>query len=169
VVEHPPAPARPGSTDAAAAGAASEGDQRSRAAALAAAVGAGRRVRVAGGGALGEQVRQALTAGGAVVLDGESDGEAGGEAGGTAAAAPVDVVVDLDPSAASVVAGLAALGPTGTLLVGGRTGPVELDVQSEIHKRGATVQGPAAADRSAPDDVRVPSGREQQVGRWQDG
>ncbi|HKY69010.1 MAG TPA: hypothetical protein VJM49_21660, partial [Acidimicrobiales bacterium] len=50
-------------------------------------------------------------------------------------------VVDVDPTGASVVAGLADLGPDGVLLVAGRVGPVDLDVQTEVHKRGATIAG----------------------------
>jgi hypothetical protein len=67
------------------------------------------------------------------------------------------VVIDIDPTGESVATGLAALGPTGTLVVAGRVEPVDIDVQSDIHKRGATVVGVAPG-------AGEPPGR-----RWEDG
>jgi D-arabinose 1-dehydrogenase-like Zn-dependent alcohol dehydrogenase len=100
----------------------------------------GAAVQVTGGGHVTDEVQKAVADRGLPVAVATGDEPAPG--------GRVDVVVDLDPSAASVAAGLALLGPTGRLVVGGRVGPVELDVQTEIHKRGATVVG------TAPDGAR---------------
>ncbi len=124
VVEHPPAPAR-AATDPVAGG---QGEPVGLG--LAAVVEAGRTVRVTGGGEQGDQVRKAVADRGILATEG-----------------PVDVVVDLDPTAASVAAALADLGPAGVLVVGGRVGPVELDVQTLVHRRGTTI---AAIEPSAP-------------------
>jgi 2-desacetyl-2-hydroxyethyl bacteriochlorophyllide A dehydrogenase len=131
VVEHPPAPPRlarptePGDEG---------GESTSHAFAVAeAAVRAGQLVKVNGEGTFGEQVRRAV----AECSGGVTDDEL------------TDVIVDIDPTSVSVSTGLASLGPTGTLLVAGRIGPVELDVQRAIHKRGSTVLG-VAPKRSLP-------------------
>jgi threonine dehydrogenase-like Zn-dependent dehydrogenase len=145
VVEHPPAPARPAVEPGAAAMAGGGSPLSEAAAAVAAAlaregVAEGAAVQVTGGGHVTDEVQKAVADRGLPVAVATGDEPAPG--------GRVDVVVDLDPSAASVAAGLALLGPTGRLVVGGRVGPVELDVQTEIHKRGATVVG------TAPDGAR---------------
>ena len=66
--------------------------------------------------------------------------------------AGVSVVVDVDPTSASVAAGLASLGPDGVLLVAGRVGRVDLDVQTEVHRRGATIAGVPAPRGGAVQD-----------------
>lgn len=65
----------------------------------------------------------------------------------------VGVVVDVDPTSSSVTTGLARLGPDGVLLVAGRVGAVELDVQTEVHRRGATIAGVAPAAGGAGRDA----------------
>ena len=51
-----------------------------------------------------------------------------------------------------MAAGLASLGPDGVLLVAGRVGRVDLDVQTEVHRRGATIAGvPAPRDGAVQD------------------
>ena len=65
---------------------------------------------------------------------------------------PPRVVVDVGPTGESVAAGLAALGPDGVLLVAGRVGRVDLDVQTELHRRGTTIAGVSTAARAAGDD-----------------
>ena len=47
---------------------------------------------------------------------------------------------------------LSALGPDGVLLVAGRVGRVELDVQTDVHRRGATVAGVPAPQGGAVQD-----------------
>jgi choline dehydrogenase-like flavoprotein/threonine dehydrogenase-like Zn-dependent dehydrogenase len=145
VVEHPPAPARPAVEPVAAAGAGGGTPLTEAAAAVATAlaregVADGATVQVTGGGRATDEVQKAVADRGLPVAV-----ATGGE---PAPGGHVDVVVDLDPTAASVAAGLALLGPTGRLVVGGRVDPIELDVQTEIHKRGATVVG------TAPDGAR---------------
>jgi choline dehydrogenase-like flavoprotein/threonine dehydrogenase-like Zn-dependent dehydrogenase len=150
VVEHPPAPARPAVEPAAPVAAAVAGDSTVSEAAAAVAsalaregVADGATVHVDGGAEVADEVRKAVADRGLQVAVATGDEPAAGRR--------VDVVVALDPTGASIAAGLAQLGPRGLLLVGGRVGPVELDVQTEIHKRGTTVVGTA------------PGG-----GRWQD-
>jgi hypothetical protein len=79
----------------------------------------------------------------------EPDGDGGDGPGGDPGVA---VVVDVDPTAASVAAGLATLGPDGVLLVAGRVGRVVLDVQTDVHKRGATISGVPAPEDGAVQD-----------------
>jgi choline dehydrogenase-like flavoprotein/threonine dehydrogenase-like Zn-dependent dehydrogenase len=136
IVEHPPAPARPVvEPDDAVAG---DGARLSEAAAAVAStlarvgVADGATVHVTGGARVTDEVQKAVADRGLPIAVAVGDEPAGGQ---------VDVVVDLDPTGASVAAALARLGPTGRLLVGGRVGPVDLDVQTEVHKRGATVVG----------------------------
>ncbi len=94
-------------------------------------------MRVQGEGALAEAVQALLTD---VAADPDGDG---GE---------TTVVVDVDPTSASVTAALSALGPDGVVLVAGRVGRVEIDVQTDVHRRGATVAGvPAPQDGAGQD------------------
>ena len=52
----------------------------------------------------------------------------------------------------SVTAALSTLGPDGVVLVAGRVGRVEIDVQTDVHRRGATVAGvPAPQDGGGQD------------------
>ena len=137
IVEHPPAPARAGAADPVTGGWSSDAAAVVRAARAAAASGGGR-VRVQGEGPLAEAVR-------ALVAGPEGDDGLGGDAG-------VSVVVDVDPTSASVAAGLAPLGSEGVLLVAGRVGRVDLDVQIDVHRRGATVAGVPAPQGGAVQD-----------------
>jgi hypothetical protein len=131
VVEHPPAPPRPAASERPSAGRLDPDEAWAIESLAKAAVGVGHRVRVPGEGRRAARVRQAV-----------------GELGGLAPAMePVDVVVDVEPSASSVAGALADLGAAGTLLVAGATGAVALDVQSLIHKRGTTVLGWAPDQR----------------------
>jgi choline dehydrogenase-like flavoprotein/threonine dehydrogenase-like Zn-dependent dehydrogenase len=157
VVDHPQAPPLTPAASRAATGARSSGlageDEVAVAAARLAAVAAAAAapIRVQGAGALCDQVRKELAEHGAAFVDDC------GEAAPGAPGAQAGVVIDLDPTGASVSAGLAALDPRGTLLVAGTVEPVEIDVQSDIHKRGATVVG-------------VPPGNGETAGRrWEDG
>ena len=144
VVDHPPAPPRPAPTRLAAGPA----GEHERALAVAdAAAWAGQPVAVVGSGTLAELVRQAVAERG-VAADG------GGGPG---------AVVVVDPSSETVAAALAGLGPSGTVVVAGRVGPVELDVQTDVHRRGTTVAGVGPAGRSSP------AGGDRVGGRWQDG
>jgi choline dehydrogenase-like flavoprotein/threonine dehydrogenase-like Zn-dependent dehydrogenase len=141
IVEHPAAPARRGADDPVTGGWSSDPAAIVRAARAAVAHSSGGGpVRVQGAGPLAEAVR-------ALVAEPErADGDgAGGDPG-------VAVVVDVDPTAASVAAGLAALGPDGVLLVAGRVGRVVLDVQTDVHKRGATISGVPAPEDGAVQD-----------------
>ncbi|HET9610068.1 MAG TPA: GMC oxidoreductase [Acidimicrobiales bacterium] len=151
VVDHPPAPPVPVPPRRAVGG----DDDRDRAAAVAdAAARAGQPVAVAGSGALAELVRQAVA-------------ERGIAADGTVAAdgAVPGVVVLVDPASDTVAAALARLGPSGTLVVAGRVGPVDLDVQTEVHRRGTTVAGVGPAGRAGPGPVES----DRVAGRWHDG
>jgi choline dehydrogenase-like flavoprotein/threonine dehydrogenase-like Zn-dependent dehydrogenase len=136
IVEHPPAPARAGAADPVTGGWSSDAAAVVRAAR--AAGGGGGRVRVQGEGRLAEAVR-------ALVAAPDGDDGLGGDA-------RVSVVVDVDPTSASVAAGLASLGPDGVLLVAGRVGRVDVDVQTEVHRRGATIAGVPAPRGGAVQD-----------------
>jgi hypothetical protein len=128
IVEHAPAPARPASAGT---GQGRAGDAPEVVAAVLASAPVARAgsVRVAGGGEAAEEMRKAVA-----------------DRGVLAASGPVDVVIDVDPTAASVAEALAALGPTGTLVVAGAAGPVDIDVQTLVHRRGTTVAGPGWHD-----------------------
>ncbi len=139
---HPTAPARRGADEPVVGGWSADAAAIARAARAAAvsqtggSPGAGR-VRVQGDGALAEAVQALLTD---VVGDAERDG---GEAA---------VVVDVDPTSSTVTAALSTLGPDGVVLVAGRVGRVEIDVQTDVHRRGATVAGvPAPQDGAGQD------------------
>ena len=138
VADHPGAPSRAGaaepvvggwSSDAAAVAAAARAGASAGVGGVGTGAGGDGRVRVQGEGPLADAVR-------ALVATGPGSGPDG----------PVTVVVDVDPTAASVAAGLSVLGPAGVLVVAGRVGPVDLDVQTEVHKRGTTVAGVAGPD-----------------------
>jgi threonine dehydrogenase-like Zn-dependent dehydrogenase len=154
IVAHPPAPPlaalEPGQALVAdhAPDPAEDGVRGAAALVVAAAGPAGRPVRVQGDGPLGDEVRKALAERGATLVADGADSPQRPEPA---------VVIDIDPTGESVATGLAALGPTGTLVVAGRVEPVDIDVQSDIHKRGATVVGVAPG-------AGEPPGR-----RWEDG
>jgi choline dehydrogenase-like flavoprotein/threonine dehydrogenase-like Zn-dependent dehydrogenase len=158
VTDHPAAPPRPGAGEPVVGGWSSDVGAVA-AAARGAARGHGASVRVQGDGPLASAVRARLAAGAEDPGPGPDTGSGtgtGAEAlagAGPAGGAPAPtVVVDVDPTSASVAAGLAGLGPDGVLVVAGRVGPVDLDVQTEVHKRGATVAGVAGPAPAAVQD-----------------
>jgi hypothetical protein len=123
VADHPEAPARRGGSDPVVGGRSSDPAAVAAAARDAAAGGA---VRVQGDGLLAAEVRARV------------DGGPGGDESGATA------VVDVDPTSASLAAALAGLGPDGVVVVAGRVGRVDLDVQTLVHRSGATVAGVTA-------------------------
>jgi hypothetical protein len=133
VVDHPtPSPlrlqARPGGTD----------EQRARAAAAALqTLGTAGRVEVLGQGPAADRL--------AAILD----------AAGRQPATPderADVIVDTAPTAASVTSALEQLPPCGTLVVAGPVEPVDLDIQTLVHRKGLLVVGVPAHGPAMPDE-----------------
>ena len=147
-LDHAPAPARPGVAEPVVRGPSSDA---AAVAAAARALAAGGAVRVQGDGALAAAVADLVgdLVGRPDAADG-TDRPDGPDA--DTAVVPPRVVVDVGPTGESVAAGLAALGPDGVLLVAGRVGRVELDVQTELHRRGTTIAGVSTAAPAAGDD-----------------
>ena len=140
VAEHPAPPARPGAADPVTGGWCSDAAAVARAART---VGRpGGVVRVQGEGVLAEAVRALV----------DRSGDEGGDATTGRPSEAATVVVDVDPTSSSVTAALSTLGADGVVLVAGRIGRLELDVQTDVHRRGATVAGvPAPHDGGGQD------------------